>query len=122
MIKLFLDQALPLRAESTLRDRGWDVVHAASAGLATAPDSEILKWCHEHRYTIITHDHGFHQMIALGGAVGPSVVRVRLQGLNHEAVANLIDRVVRSNVDAIEAGCLLSVTKHRVKVRSLPMR
>jgi predicted nuclease of predicted toxin-antitoxin system len=121
LIQLFLDQALPARAETLLRQRGWTVVHATTAGLAEAPDDEILRWCGEHGYIVITHDHGFHQMIALAEATGPSAIRIRLQGLDYEAIAALIDRVVKANGAALEAGALVSVLGTRVKVRKLPL-
>ncbi len=121
MIRLFLDQALPLRAEHVLRERGWDVVHATTAGLATAADRTILGWCDERGYAVVTHDHGFHQMIALFGVAGPSVIRIRLQGLDHEEIGGLIDRVVRAHTAEIESGALVSVSGRRVKVRTLPL-
>lgn len=105
-----------------LRDLGWDAVHATTVGMATAPDSEILEWCRQSGRTIVTHDHGFHQLIALADATGPSVIRIRLQGLNHGQVASVIERVVRAHVGAIDSGSLISVTRDRVKVRKLPLR
>ncbi|MDP9193558.1 MAG: DUF5615 family PIN-like protein [Acidobacteriota bacterium] len=121
MIQLFLDQALPARAEILLRERGWTAVHATTVGLAEAPDDEILKWCGDHGYIVITHDHGFHQMIALAEAVGPSAIRIRLQGLDYKAIAALIDHVVKAHGAALEAGALVSVLGSRVKVRKLPL-
>jgi predicted nuclease of predicted toxin-antitoxin system len=122
LIQLFLDQALPVRAEALLQERGWIVIHATTAGLADAPDDEILRWCGEHDYIVITHDHGFHQMIALADAAGPSVIRIRLQGLDYEAIAILIHRVVQAHSAALEDGALVSVGENRIKVRKLPLR
>jgi predicted nuclease of predicted toxin-antitoxin system len=122
LIQLFLDQALPVRAEALLRERGWIVVHATTAGLAEAPDDEILRWCGERGYIVITHDHGFHQMIALADAAGPSAIRIRLQGLDYEAIAILIDRIVKAHGAVLEEGALVSVIENRVKVRKLPLR
>jgi predicted nuclease of predicted toxin-antitoxin system len=121
LITLFLDQALPVRAEGILRQRGWDTLHATTAGMSTTPDSEILEWCREVGRVIVTHDHGFHQLIALADAGGPSVIRIRLQGLNHEQIASVIERVARAHAEALASGSLISVTRDRVKVRKLPL-
>jgi predicted nuclease of predicted toxin-antitoxin system len=121
LIRLFLDQALPLRAEAILRERGWDVIHATTAGVARAADNEIVTWCSERRYSIVTHDHGFHQIIALAEASGPSVIRIRLQGLNHEEIAKIVDKVARTHTDMLDSGCLISVSGQRVRVRMLPL-
>lgn len=61
-------------------------------------------------------------MIALAEAIGPSTIRIRLQGLDYEAVALLIDRVVKAHGAALEAGALVSVAENRIKVRKLPLR
>lgn len=122
MITLFLDQALPVRTETVLRQRGLDAIHATTADMATTPDAEILEWCRQAGRVIVTHDHGFHQLIALAGAGGPTVIRIRLQGLDHEQVASVIERVVRAHGEAIEGGSLISVSRDRVKVRRLPLR
>lgn len=121
MIRLFLDQALPLRAEGLLIARGLVAVHASTAGMAFAADDEILRWCAEHDHVVVTHDHGFHQQIALANATRPSVIRIRLQGLNYEAVASLVLEVVDSHEAILDAGALISVSGKRVRVRRLPL-
>src|SRR5437868_6512379 len=72
-------------------------------------------------YIVRTDDHGFHQMTALAGASGPSVIRIRLQGLDHEEVAALVDRIVKAYGVALDAGALVSVLGKRVRVRKLPI-
>lgn len=60
-------------------------------------------------------------MIALAEAAGPSAIRIRLQGLDYQTIAVLIDRVVKAHGVELEAGALVSVLGARVKVRKLPL-
>jgi predicted nuclease of predicted toxin-antitoxin system len=47
-VKLFLDQDVPRRAASLLREAGVDAIHASEVGLSAAADAEIVTWCRAH--------------------------------------------------------------------------
>jgi predicted nuclease of predicted toxin-antitoxin system len=42
MVRVLLDEGLPLRAAQWLRKSGIDAVHVREVGLASAPDPQIL--------------------------------------------------------------------------------
>lgn len=80
-MKLLLDQGLPRSAIHYLQDAGLNAEHTGSVGLATATDAEILRYAREAASVVVTLDADFHSLLALSGAVSPSVIRIRIEGL-----------------------------------------
>ena len=64
-MKHFLDQGVPRRAASILREAGVSAVHASEIGLSSADDSDILSWCLSNQAIAVTLDADFHARIAL---------------------------------------------------------
>jgi predicted nuclease of predicted toxin-antitoxin system len=62
----------------------------ASHGLATASDAKILDFARQGSWIVVTLDADFHALLALSGATGPSVVRVRIEGQRAEEFLLLI--------------------------------
>ncbi len=79
MIQLLLDQGLPLSTVNFLLGAGWDVIHASQYGLATASDEAILQFALANDRCTLDAD--FHTLLAVSGASGPSVVRIRREGM-----------------------------------------
>ena len=120
-MKLLLDQGLPRGAALELRRRAFDVVHAGDVGLATASDQDILEHARREGQVIVTLDGDFHALLVLAGAASPSVVRVRIQGLRGEQVAELLERVIALCEADLLAGAMVTVEEHAVRVRALPL-
>jgi predicted nuclease of predicted toxin-antitoxin system len=121
MVKLLLDQNLSAAAAQILRANGMDVVHAREVGLATAEDRDILIWCRENGRVLITLDADCHAILALSGATEPSVIRIRLEGLRDQALADLILRVVDSTSLDLGQGSAITVNATSIRVRRLPL-
>ena len=66
-------------------------------------------------------DADFHSLLALSGAVSPSVIRIRIEGLDGPALADLLELVIRSCRADIEQGAVVTVQERRVRVRLLPI-
>ena len=49
--------------------------------MSRATDEEILAFSLEKNAIVVTLDADFHTILAVSGASGPSVIRLRLQGL-----------------------------------------
>jgi len=47
-------------------------------GLATASDAKIIDFALQGGWIVVTLDTDFHVLLALSGAAGPSVVRIRI--------------------------------------------
>lgn len=121
MKSLLLDQGLPRGAVALLAERGFDAVHAADLGLARAPDSAILARAREEGRTVITLDSDFHMLLALSRATGPSVIRIRIEGLDHIGVSDRVVAVFESHGADLDGGAVISVTERATRVRKLPL-
>lgn len=120
-MKLLLDQGLPRSSAAILRDRGIDAVHVGESGLGTASDQAILRTARVDGRVIVTLDSDFHTILALEGCAGPSVIRVRWEGLRGPQVADLIRQVIELCRDDLLAGAVVSVTPVGLRLRLLPV-
>jgi predicted nuclease of predicted toxin-antitoxin system len=120
-VKLFLDQGVPRRSAELLVQEGLDVVHASEVGLSSATDAAILVWCREHDRVIVTLDADFHAQLAVRGDSGPSVIRVRQEGLKGPEMAQLLRTVIDQHHTALASGAMLTVRSGRVRVHTLPV-
>lgn len=103
-MKLLLDQGTPLRTAARLRSAGWDVVHTHEIGLAAASDKVILLRAKAEDRVVVTLDADFHQLLATTSAQQPSVVRIRIEGLNHEVMTALLQRELTIREPMLKAG------------------
>jgi predicted nuclease of predicted toxin-antitoxin system len=120
-LKLLLDQGLPRSAAGELVRRGLDAVHTGDIGMATATDEQILEHARREGRVVVTLDADFHALLALSNAAMPAVVRVRIEGLRGEELAELVERVVGTCEVDLRAGAMVTVDKHSVRVRGLPL-
>ncbi len=118
---LLLDQGLPRSTTLFLRKAGIPAVHAGEVGLSTAPDEAILDHARSQNQIVVTLDADFHRKLALSDATGPSVVRIRIEGLRAEKLAQLLLAVIGQCREDLENGALVSVTEAGVKLRRLPL-
>jgi predicted nuclease of predicted toxin-antitoxin system len=120
-MKFLLDQNLSAAAAELLRLSGTDVFHTREVGLATAEDVDILQWCREQGRILITLDADCHALLALSGATSPSVVRIRIEGLRDEALADLIRRVAEMTEQDLKTGSAVTVNAKSIRVHRLPL-
>ena len=96
-------------------------VHASEVGLSSADDADILSWCLSNQAVAVTLDADFHARIALSRGTGPSAIRMRIQGLKGPDVARILLGIVQAHATELETGALLTVQKHGVRLRRLPI-
>ena len=120
-MKLLLDQGLPRSTTELLRQKGLDAVHTGECGLSVASDDAILTAGRAQGRTVITLDSDFHTILAFEEASGPSVIRVRWEGLRGPEMAKLIGQVLELCLDELESGAAVSVKPDGIRVRRLPM-
>ena len=120
-MKLLLDQGLPRSAVRHLADLGIAAEHVGELGMARAIDADILEAARERQALVVTLDSDFHALLARSGAVNPSVIRIRIEGLQGEPLANILQRVLTVTGAELEAGAVVSVTTDRIRVRRLPI-
>jgi predicted nuclease of predicted toxin-antitoxin system len=120
-MKLLLDQGIPRSTAALLCQVGLDAVHTGEIGLAEAADEEILRRALVESRVVVTFDADFHALLALSQAGKPSVVRIRIEGLQAEDVCRLLHEVTRQCSEDLERGAMLSVQENRIRVHRLPV-
>jgi predicted nuclease of predicted toxin-antitoxin system len=120
-VKLLLDQGLPRGAADGLRQLGFEAVHASELGLATASDSDLLERALREQRTVVTLDADFHALLARSNATGPSVVRVRIEGLRAAPLVVLLRQTLALCEADLLTGAMVTVDEQGIRVRALPV-
>jgi predicted nuclease of predicted toxin-antitoxin system len=120
-IRLILDQGLPRDAASLLRETGWQCEHVGELGMSSAEDTDILSVARGRGAVLITLDADFHALLAVSMAAGPSVVRLRMQGLDGQKVAAHIIEAVKRFGTELREGCMVTVKERKTTYRMLPV-
>lgn len=81
-----------------------------------------MRFASRENLVVLTHDLDFGAILAVTGAIGPSVVQIRIQDVRPGVLAPLILQVLRQYEQEIESGVLLIVDDARSRVRVLPLR
>ncbi|WP_025321934.1 DUF5615 family PIN-like protein [Deferrisoma camini] len=121
MRRIPLDQGLPRSTGRILRDLGWDAVHVGDVGLARATDSELLLVAALERRVVVTLDADFHALLAIREQATPSVIRIRREGLDGPAVAQLLVSCWPKIEQALAEGAAVSITATAIRIRKLPI-
>jgi predicted nuclease of predicted toxin-antitoxin system len=93
MNRVLLDQGLAPLAAAILRQHGIDARHVSEIGTEKAEDAAILEKARLDQRICVTLDHDFHAHLALTGSGRPSVVLLRVEGLDARGQADLIESV-----------------------------
>lgn len=94
----------------------------AEIGMEQAEDSLILERARNDESVCVTLDHDFHTHLAIAGHGRPSVVLLRVEGLDAQAQADLIRSVCTQCETALSEGAAISADRHSIRVRRLPLR
>jgi len=121
MKRLLLDQGIPRGTATILREAGFDCTHVGELQMSRSSDREILDYAGGNGYIVITLDADFHNLLVLARASGPSVVRIRIQGLKADGAANVVLEALNRVGEELSAGALATVTQRFVRVRRLPV-
>lgn len=119
--RVLLDQGLPRSAAQLLRERGWEAGHVGERGLSRASDREILALAASEDRVCVILDADFHALVALGQTPGPSVVWIRVEGLNGPALVRLLEDVWLRVEQRLAVGALVTINERAVRVRALPI-
>jgi len=119
--RLILDQGIPRDAAALLRERGYECTHVGEIGMPRASDEEILAWSLQQEAAVVTLDADFHAMLAVSGAAGPSVIRIRRQGLDALAVVGLIEKMLDDYELDLVQGSLVTIKLNKTTCHKLPI-
>jgi predicted nuclease of predicted toxin-antitoxin system len=106
-----LDQGLAPHAAAILRRHGTDAVHVSDIGMERAEDVFILEKARDDERVCVTLDHDFHAHLAIAGHGRPSVILLRVQGLDAQGQADLIRLVYIRCEDALSEGAAVSADR-----------
>jgi predicted nuclease of predicted toxin-antitoxin system len=120
--RLLLDQGLSPRAAAILREYGFEAIHVAEIGMEQAEDIHILEKARTDESVCVTLDHDFHAHLAIAGSGRPSVVLLRVEGLDAQGQADLIRTVCTQCESALSKGAAVSADRISFRVRRLPLR
>jgi predicted nuclease of predicted toxin-antitoxin system len=121
-MRLLLDENLSYRIVTQLQDAGHDAVHVSSVGLTDTADDVIFAWASREDRVVVTADADFGEMLAVVGAVAPSVVQLRsADHLTPSEQGELIIAAIAEVAEDLEAGAVASVRPGRVRIRPLPI-
>src|SRR4030065_2276817 len=120
-MRLLLDQGLPRSTAQILKAKGWDVVHVGEVGMGKTNDRSILEYAAREHRICVTLDADFHAILALAGSAGPSVIRIRREGLDGERLARLLVTIWPKIGEQVARGALVTVTEHALRVRHPPI-
>ena len=121
MTAILLDQGLPRSTAALLRVQGWNISHVGEIGMSKASDADILQFARQEGKVIVTLDADFHALLAIQAQKKPSVIRIRIEGLGGEDLAELLERVWSTIDVAVSQGAVVTITKNRIRVRNLPI-
>jgi predicted nuclease of predicted toxin-antitoxin system len=104
-----------------LRDFGYECIHVGDVGMSRATDEEILGLALAKSAVVVTLDADFHAILAVSGAVGPSVIRIRIQGLRAAEIASSVRFVAARFAGDLQAGSLVTVKTRKTTCHTLPI-
>ena len=120
-MRLLLDQGLPRSTVPHLRNAGVEAAHVGDRGLASASDAKILDIGRQEGRVVVTLDADFHALLVLSGATGPSVIRIRIEGLQAEGLASVLVNVLDVCNEDLMKGAMVSVAENGIRIRRLPL-
>ena len=109
------------RSIEHLRRAGHEAVHAASVGLATVSDREILEVARREGRVLITADLDYPRLLALESAEGPGVILFLGGSYSDEEMLALLDRVLVSILNVNLERSVTVIDRHRIRRRRLPI-
>jgi len=92
-----------------------------SAKSGCTADDEILAWALVRQAIVMTLDAYFHAISAVSGAGGPSLIRLRMQGLRTPAVVELVQSVLAVFEADLKRGSLVTIKAHKITCHRLPV-
>jgi len=119
-VKFLVDMGISVETAKWLRDLGHDAVHLHEQGLDRLSDEGIVDKARSEGRVLLVHDLGFGQLLALSGAVLPSVVTFRLSDMRPESVNRYLEQVLQQWRNELARGAMISVRENRIRVRLLP--
>jgi len=89
--------------------------------MSTAKDEKILEYARRNAFSVVTLDADFHALLAVSGAAGPSVLRIRQEGLKGADVAALVHEMLKKVAEQWDQGVMVTINERVIRVHRLPV-
>jgi predicted nuclease of predicted toxin-antitoxin system len=121
-VRLLVDANLSPRVALLLAARGHDVEHVHDVGLLHASDVDIAEHAASAGRIVVTSDTDFGTILARTAGTAPSVLLLRHMNLiAPDEQALRIDAALIAARNELSNGCVITISRGRVRVRSLPL-
>jgi predicted nuclease of predicted toxin-antitoxin system len=120
-VRFLVDESIQQRVAVLLTEAGHDAIHLSDLGLLGATDDQVLAAAADSGRGLITADTDFGALLSLAGASRPSVLLLRRPGRHASQRTDAILEAVETARSHIEAGALVVVEPHRLRIRKLPI-
>ncbi len=121
-MKFLADMGISARTIATLREQGYDAIHAREVGLARASDATILDRARTEDRVVLTVDLDFGQLLAASRQATPSVVIFRVSDQTPGSITPRLLRVIAERSNNLDNGAIILVEDRRYRVRPLPIK
>jgi predicted nuclease of predicted toxin-antitoxin system len=120
-LKFLIDMPVTPRAVNRLIVAGHQAVHAASIGLASARDAEILALALAQGQIIATADLDYPRLLAIQRAAAPGVILFRGGSYTDDDLLRLLDRVLAQSSPFDLEHSITVVDRARLRRHRLPI-
>jgi predicted nuclease of predicted toxin-antitoxin system len=120
-LKFLIDMPLSPALAAWLSQQGHDAVHAASLGLDTASDTDIIVRARGEGRIIITADLDYPRLLALARADEPSLILFRGGDWSEREVRDRLASILHAISAADIVQSILTIDRNRVRRRRLPI-
>jgi predicted nuclease of predicted toxin-antitoxin system len=87
--------------------------------MSASGDTDILEHARTVGLIVATLDADFHAILAVSGASGPSVIRIRMEGLKGPAIARIIRKVLAEFEAELVVGAMITVKEQKTTCHML---
>ena len=120
-MNLILDENLPPRWRDFLAPHGFAATHWRDLGKTGDPDETVFDYALNHNAVIVTQDLDFTRILALRGALLPSIIQLRVNCPIPEIIGQALLEILQNHSQQLHAGCLISLEHSRHRIRLLPL-
>jgi predicted nuclease of predicted toxin-antitoxin system len=120
-LKFLIDMPVTPQAVNRLIAAGHQAVHAASIGLASARDAEILALAAAQGQIIATADLDYPRLLAIQRAAAPGVILFRGGSYTDDDLLRLLDRVLAQSSPFDLEHSITVVDRARLRRHRLPI-
>jgi len=120
-MKILIDMNLSPRWVEVFSENNIEAVHWSSIGSSNATDSEIMTYAKANEYAVFTHDLDFGAILAVTNNDKPSVIQIRTGDVAPSITAKLVLNALRTAVEEIEMGALITIDLNKTRIRILPL-